>query len=97
MDALDITYELRKRGKTQAQIAADLDVSHATVNNTIHNRTTSFVVAKHIATLLGKSVEALFPDRYKFKPRQRTKRLQGSRLNPTTAGEEGSTGALPRP
>lgn len=97
MDALDITYELRKRGKTQAQIAAELDVSHATVNNTIHNRTTSFAVAEHIANLLGKSVEALFPDRYKFKPRQRTKRSQVGRLNETATGEEGATGAFPPP
>lgn len=86
MDAVDINYALRKCGKTQVQIAADLGVAHATVNNTIHNRITCFAVASHIAKLLGQSVETLFPGRYQFKPR--TKRSHIDRLAPADAGKE---------
>ena len=69
MDAVEIIYRLRRLGKSQAQIARDLGVSGAVVNNVIHARITAHAVASHIAGLLGCSVESLWPARYTFKPR----------------------------
>lgn len=71
MDALEITYRLRRLGKTQIQLAGELGVSQSTVNNVIHNRITCYAVALHIADLMGCDVHALFPGRYEFKPRGR--------------------------
>lgn len=73
MDALEIIYRLRRLGKTQASLAGELAVSHSTINNVIHNRTTCHGVATHIAALLGIPVEALWPGRYEFKPRGRVR------------------------
>jgi lambda repressor-like predicted transcriptional regulator len=73
MDALEITYLLRRAGKTQRQVALDLGVATGVVNNVIHDRITAYGVASHIAQLIGKEVEELWPDRYRFKPR-RTRR-----------------------
>lgn len=76
MDALDIIYRLRRLGKTQAALAGELAVSHSTINNVIHNRTTCHGVATHIAVLLSIPVEELWPGRYEFKPRGQV-RLRG--------------------
>lgn len=69
MDGIEITYHLRRAGKTQTQIARELGVASGVVNNVIHNRVTAYGVAAHIAQLLGYEVQALWPDRYTFKPR----------------------------
>ncbi len=69
MDPIEIAYRLRRLGKTQAQIARDLGVSGAVVNNVIHGRITAYPVARCIAGLLGCGVEELWPSRYVFKPR----------------------------
>ena len=55
MDALDISYRLRRLGKTQSQIARELGVRQG--------------VAAYIAQLLECQVEDLWPERYRFKPR----------------------------
>ncbi|MDP1682850.1 MAG: helix-turn-helix domain-containing protein [Burkholderiales bacterium] len=83
MDALDIIYHLRRLGKTQAALADELAVSHSTINNVIHNRTTCHGVATHIATLLSIPVEELWPGRYEFKPRSQVRRRAPS--SPTAA------------
>lgn len=82
IDAVEICYRLRRLGKSQAQIARDLDVSSGVVNNVIHNRITAYEVAEYIAGLLGYQVRELWPDRYAFKPRgpslNRSKHKAGS-------------------
>lgn len=69
MDALDISYRLRRLGKTQSQIARELGVRQGVVSNVIHDRATAHGVAAYIAQLLECRVEDLWPDRYCFKPR----------------------------
>ncbi len=69
MDAVEIIYQLRKRGKTQSALARDLSVSASVVNNVIHNRATCHSVASHIADLLQLPLTELWPERYIFKPR----------------------------
>ncbi|UCV16648.1 helix-turn-helix domain-containing protein [Quatrionicoccus australiensis] len=69
MDAIEISYRLRRLGKTQAQIARDVGVSGGVVSNVIYGRISAYAVAQHIAGLLGLSIEELWPERYVFKPR----------------------------
>ena len=69
MDALDISYRLRRLGKTQSQIARELGVRQGVVSNVIHDRATAHGVAAYIAQLLECRVEDLWPERYRFKPR----------------------------
>ena len=71
MDALEISYRLKRLGKTQSAIARDLGVRQGVVSNVIHGRITAYAVAQHIAGLLGLRIEELWPERYIFKPRQR--------------------------
>ena len=74
MDALDISYRLKRLGKTQSEIARDLGVRQGVVSNVIHDRATAHGVASYIAGLLGMRIEELWPDRYCFKPRAPTRR-----------------------
>ena len=74
MDALDISYRLKRLGKTQSEIARDLGVLQGVVSNVIHDRATAHGVASYIAGLLGMRIEELWPDRYCFKPRAPTRR-----------------------
>ena len=74
MDALDISYRLKRLGKTQSEIARDLGVRQGVVCNVIHDRATAHGVASYIAGLLGMRIEELWPDRYCFKPRAPTRR-----------------------
>lgn len=74
MDALDISYRLKRLGKTQSEIARDLGVRQGVVSNVIHDRATAHGVASYIAGLLGMRIEELWPDRYCFKPRSPTRR-----------------------
>lgn len=76
MDALDISYRLKRLGKTQSQIARDLGVRQGVVSNVIHDRATAHGVASYIAELLGMRVEELWPDRYCFKLRAPMRRAR---------------------
>lgn len=88
MDALDIIYRLRRLGKTQAALAGELAVSHSTINNVIHNRTTCHGVAMHIASLLSIPLEELWPGRYEFKPRGQVRlRAPGGNAHSKIKGE----------
>lgn len=78
MDALDINYRLKRLGKTQAQIARELGVRQGVVNNVIHDRVTAHGVANYIAELLDMPIEALWPERYRFKPRGPSANRQGT-------------------
>lgn len=69
MDALEISYRLKRLGLTQSGIARQLGVSTSVVGNVIHDRVTAFQIAQHIARLLGQEVGDLWPHRYCFKPR----------------------------
>lgn len=69
----EISYRLKVQGWTQAALAKKLGVSPGMVNNVVHNRVTSHMVAKHIAMLLQEPMEALWPGRYQYKPRVRRK------------------------
>lgn len=69
MDSIEIIYLLRRLGKSQAQLARELGVSSAVVNNVIHDRISAHAVATHIALLLGYEVGEVWPRRYVFKPR----------------------------
>ena len=69
MDPVEIVFELRRRGLSQVAVAARLGVAHATVNNVIHGRATSYRIASYIADVLQQRLEVLWPGRYEFKPR----------------------------
>lgn len=71
IDAIEISYRLRRLGLTQARIAHALGVAPSVVSNTIRGRTTSHRVACYIAGLLGDDLCQLWPGRYEFKPRVR--------------------------
>ena len=62
MNAQDIIYRLKLAGKTQRMLAAELGVSHASINNTIHRRTTSYPIACAIAQAISEPVSRVFPD-----------------------------------
>lgn len=78
MDALEITYRLKRLDRCQADIARTLGVSASVVGNVIHDRITSFEVASHVATLLGVSPAELWPQRYTYRPRGRSPRRRDS-------------------
>lgn len=69
VDAIEITYRLKRLGKTQSQIGRELGVGQGVVNNVIHNRATAYSVARYIAALLECEVGDLWPERYCFRPR----------------------------
>lgn len=73
MKGYELTFELRKRGYTQAKLAKVIGVTHATVNNVIHNRATSHRVASKVAELIGRRIQDLWPGRYEYRPRKRRK------------------------
>lgn len=87
MDALDISYRLKRLGKTQTQIARDLGVRQGVVSNVIHDRVTAHGVATYIAELLGMRVDELWPARYCFKPR-------GPATKRRKTGEEPASGEV---
>ncbi|MBM5571102.1 MULTISPECIES: helix-turn-helix domain-containing protein [Deefgea] len=68
-DAAEINYKLKRLGWSQAKLASALKVSPGVVNNVIHGRGTSYVIARCIAEMLNVSVHELWPERYVFKAR----------------------------
>ncbi|MGN7875917.1 helix-turn-helix domain-containing protein [Roseateles sp. 22389] len=76
MDGIDIAYRLKRLGVSQSDIARDLGVSASAVGNVIHDRSSSFEVANHVARLLGTTPGELWPQRYTFRPRGRATRRQ---------------------
>ncbi len=73
MDALDISVSLRRKGYTQTAAAKLLGVPPATVNGVIHGDTKSRRTAEFIAAIIGHSVETLWPGKYNYKPRTRSR------------------------
>lgn len=70
MEAAEINFRLSKIGYKQSDVAKELKCSQSIVNNVIHNRSTSYSVAKFISDLISEPIEVLFPGRYIFKPRK---------------------------
>lgn len=70
MEPAEINFRLSKAGYKQSDIAHELKCSQSIVNNVIHNRASSYSVAKFISNLISEPVEVLFPERYVFKPRK---------------------------
>lgn len=79
MDGIEINYRLRRLGISQAKIARTLGVASGVVSNVIHDRTTAYAIASHIAGLLECEIEDLWPKRYVFKPRKTT--TQNDKMN----------------
>ena len=79
MDAIEITYRLRRLGFTQSDIAREMEVSQSVVSNTIRGRVTCHRVASRVAALLGQDVQTLWPKRYQFKPRGARQSTLGER------------------
>lgn len=77
MDAIEISYRLKRLGMSQSDIARQLGITQTVVCNTIRGRISSYRVATHIAGLLGEPVEALWPDRYRFRPRTYRAKTEG--------------------
>lgn len=75
MDALEISYRLKRLGLTQSKLATELEVSPSLISNVIHDRVSCFHVADRIAQLLQQDVHALWPERYVFKPRALRRRV----------------------
>jgi Ner family transcriptional regulator len=90
MDALEITYRLKRAGLSQTQIARELGVSASVVGNVIHNRITAFEVANHIAGALGEDINTLWPERYTFKPRGRSTQRKAVTFIPPCAADDGA-------
>ncbi len=87
MDGIEINYRLRKLGMSQAKIARTLGVASGVVSNVIHDRTTAYAVASHIAQLLQCEIEELWPTRYVFKPRKTTTQNDGKNTCVLLEGE----------
>ncbi len=64
MHPLKIQYELKKRGYTQKQIAAEEGRNEMLVHNAIFRKRTSHPMMAAIARRLGKDPAAVFPDRW---------------------------------
>lgn len=69
--ALEIRYELAKKGYSLARVAKVANVTGAVVSNTVSGRITCFEVARLIGEILGKKPTILWPGRYVFTPRAR--------------------------
>lgn len=80
MDALEISYRLKRLGMTQSGIAKQLGVSTSVVGNVIHDRVTAYQIAQYIAQLLGQDISDLWPNRYCFKPRGSLAQRKGRML-----------------
>ena len=68
MEPFEIAFELRRRGLSQTDVAMRLGVAHASVNNVIHRRATSYRIASYIAEVLNREVNVLWPGQYEPKP-----------------------------
>lgn len=60
----DIKAAIEKAGSSQADIAREFKVSRPTVNKVVYGQASSLRIAAHIAKLIGKSLEELWPGRY---------------------------------
>jgi lambda repressor-like predicted transcriptional regulator len=66
MHPVYILAELKKRKITLGAIAAELDCSNNSVRLVIWNKQQSKRIAAHIAQLIGKTTEDLWPGQYKY-------------------------------
>lgn len=66
VEANEVIYLLKLKGKSQRGIADELGLSHAAVNNTIHRRNKNHVIAQAIAAAVGLPLTRVFPDTYQI-------------------------------
>lgn len=59
-----IKAEIRMKGTTPSAIADQMQRSRMAVSNVIHSRMTSRRIATHIAKVIGKDLNAIWPGRY---------------------------------
>ncbi|MGZ8181448.1 MAG: helix-turn-helix domain-containing protein [Methylobacter sp.] len=75
----DIIAELKKRKLTMKTVSEQLDCSANSVRLVIHNKQQSKRIADHIAQLIGKQTDELWPGQYQYegrKPFKQTLRTQ---------------------
>lgn len=56
-----IKADIRMAGTTPAVIAAELEVTRATVSQVIHGRSTSARIQERISSIIGKPVSMIWP------------------------------------
>jgi lambda repressor-like predicted transcriptional regulator len=95
VEPIDIIHELKKRGKSQTQLARDLDISNSVVNNVIHGKVTSHTVAQYIATFLGKQLNEIWPGQYVYKPRNRPKKIVNNQIKANSGANHDLTKSQP--
>jgi plasmid maintenance system antidote protein VapI len=61
MKSFEVNFLLKKNGSSQADIAAQLQLSPHTISNVINGRSISMRVATKIASVIGKEVSEVFP------------------------------------
>jgi lambda repressor-like predicted transcriptional regulator len=66
----DIIAELKKRKLTMKAVSEQLDCSANSVRLVIHDKQQSKRIANHIAKLIGKKTNELWPDVYNYKARK---------------------------
>lgn len=69
IDPEDIKSELRKLKITMRAIAASLDCSENSVRLVIHNQQQSKRIATHVANLIGKPIDEIWPNQYNYEQR----------------------------
>lgn len=70
-----IKAELRMRGTSASGVADSMNLSRAVVSNVIHSRTKSRRIATHIAEIMERPLEEIWPGRYATtKGKRRTRR-----------------------
>lgn len=67
MHSADIKAALKKAGKTQTAIAAELGITVVTVHLVIEGRVRSERVAKRISKITGLSIDEMWPGKYQDK------------------------------
>ena len=83
MHHADIICLLTRAGLTLTDIASEEGVRVSSVSEVIHGKMTSHSIASTIATKVNRSVNTLWPGRYKHEPRplrrpSKTKRRQAA-------------------
>jgi lambda repressor-like predicted transcriptional regulator len=66
----DIIAELKKRKLTMKAVSEQLDCSANSVRLVIHDKQQSKRIADHIAKLIGKKTNELWPDVYNYEARK---------------------------
>ncbi|NOR69987.1 MAG: hypothetical protein GQ532_09905 [Methylomarinum sp.] len=69
MDQHDILACIKKKKSSYAKIAIALDVHQTSVRSVAIGKGESHRIATHIAKLIGKPIDDIWPGRYNYQPR----------------------------